>query len=72
MPTLMALPYSVNHLEIHLGQVLRFDLPEEIPGTLVKNKDYWSSLQICPHYIKNGKKRTKDDDGDSVTLIQTL
>lgn len=40
--------FSVNHLEIHLGHVFKFDLPEEWPGTLVKNKDCWASLQICP------------------------
>lgn len=47
---------SVYQLEIYLGQVLKFDLNKELPRILVKNKDSWALLQICPqrrHFPKS-------------------
>lgn len=47
---------SVYQLETHLSQVLKFDLNKELPRILVKNKDSWASLQICPqrrHFPKS-------------------
>lgn len=48
MPTLDGTSLSsVYQLEIQFGHVLNFDLPKELPETLVKNKDSWALLQTC-------------------------